>query len=69
MLLSGEPMCTGTESQSSGWGVTKACVSSTLGTCSPVSGRRVLGGTGLRVRSSFPWAKCHIPLSLWLSTP
>lgn len=57
MVLSGEPKCTGTNSQSSGWGVTKAYVSSTLGTCGP------------RVRPSFPWAKCHIRLSLLLSTP
>lgn len=37
MVLSGEPKCTGTNSQSSGWGVTKACVSSTLGTCGLLS--------------------------------
>ena len=53
MLLSGEQKCTGTETQSSSWGFTKACVSSALGTYGPVSGRNVLGGTGRRVRPSF----------------
>lgn len=61
MLLSGEQMCTGTETQGSCWGLQMACVSSVLGTYGPCQEGGCSAGDGTWSMAFFPTGRMLHP--------